>query len=854
MKTIKKLAKLAVILGILGLIGISAAPTILTAWPVSDEWPGVEEVRKTFEAYELPEQTRIVDADGRVIATIGIRRKHLPYQKIPQAFTYAVIAAEDKGFFTHRGFDWLGIARCTAKMFACGASTIDQQVGKRVFLPGQLRGWKRKLGAMALAPRINAVLSKKQIFELYASEIYLGHGAYGIFAAAEIYFGKPPDQLTLAENALIAGLPPAPARYDPFKNDGKHALRRRGYVLGRMLKEGYIDQAQYKAAMAEPLRLVASRARKRNDAYVERVKTELYKRFGRKRVDAGGLVIHLEMDSELQAQAESALQTGLHAHARRQLMWRSKPRVAVTPESVNPASDYFMQWLSDKSRGMHESQTPVWDFYTLAIDASGTAPRWPEGFKNAMRVKTLRKGVIAGGLVTRVTRREIVVSLGEVDVVIKRKDWRWTQRKTAWRKLDAGKVVKIGQFVLVSVKDIEGRDETSGRVKAQGILERKHGAEGAVVVIETKTRGIRAMVGGYDNRAGGFNRAIMPGVAGRQVGSAFKPFVYAASFATGKYGTTSICLDAPFVSRIPGSGGAWKPQNHGGGFDGPITLMTALAKSKNTCAARFIYKTGTSSVATLARATGITSKLPNGYSMALGTADMRPLEITNAYATFASGGIWDEPSMISQVTDTQGNVLYQVQRQPQYRIPPSVAYLTHDLMAEVVRSGTGQRAKELGCSALAGKTGTTNDSRNAWFVGCSPQVCIGVWTGYDNNDPLSPAKAKRRETGVREEHGGRTALPIWIDTMHGQCGPDDVFPMPTERVHYANAADGTPIYDYGVEQRFIDPKSQGLVAEDDPRAVLGTFLRGGVPTSTAPAILEDGSIEFSPDSFGMDDY
>jgi penicillin-binding protein 1A len=750
-----------------------------------------------------PARTSVVfDRDGREIGEFYEQRRRLvPVSEIPRHVVLAFVASEDDAFFEHQGLDYVAILRALWVDLLSGekkqgASTITMQTAKNLLLTPERR-FRRKLKEMILARRIEQRFSKDEILYLYLNEIYFGSGAYGVAEAARTYFDTDVRALGLSQAALLAGLPKAPSKNSPLTNP-EGAEERRRYVLGRMLEAGFVDQAGYDAALAErPVLAPPSRAEDFAAAgyLVEEVRRALFERLGGETVLRGGLAIHTTLDLDLQRAAVRALRGGLEALDRRQ-GWRGPVR-RVGAKAIEA------------------------ELATLAAANGDAAGR-------------LASGEPLAGVVLRVDRPHQTARVGfapGVEASVRLADVAWAREPDPARlpyvekSIDA--VLAVGD-VANFARAPEGEDEEEGAAGLRVTLHQEPAVEGAVLVFDVASGDVLALVGGYDFGRSEFDRALQ---ARRQPGSAFKPFIYAAALAKGMT-PVSIVHDRPVVYTDSASGLTWRPENYGRRFLGPLTLRDALARSVNNATIHLLTQVGVDSVIATAQRTGIRSPLERNLSLGLGTNPVSLYELTRAYATFATGGKLLAPLAIRRVEDPAGRVLLEglpleaepggpdaseaAERSPANErvLEPAQAYLTLDLLRAVIEhpEGTGRRARELG-RPLAGKTGTTNDQADAWFVGFSPDVVAGVWVGHDSKHVLG-----------KGETGGRAALPIWIEVMraaHEALPPRD-FPMPD-----------------GIVLVRVD-RATGLLADaSSADAYFQPFVEGTEPTESAAAALSD---------------
>ncbi len=636
--------------------------------------------REEILHYRPPLVTEVYDRNGKLIGEFFIQRRiWVPIEKIPKKLRLAFVAAEDARFYRHKGIDIKGIIRALiadikARRFVQGGSTITQQVAKNMFLTPE-KTISRKIKEMILAMKLERTLSKDKILELYLNMIYLGHGSYGVAAAAQTYFGKSLDQLTLGECALLAGLPKAPAKYSPYLHiDAAYA--RRNWVLKRMLEEGFITRKEYRVALSEGIVLAKERVRRVDLApyFNEFIRQRLIQKYGEDKVLKGGLKVYTSLDIEAQGIARKALLKGL---------------IAI-----------------EKRNGLIDKKQPV-DYKRAKVVAIN---------ENEIGVKY--NGTLYTFTVDELTKAGIALSSLRVG-----------DRIRVWE--DKGNL-RLWQYPKLN---------------------------GALLSVDLNTMEVIAMVGGYDFSVSKFNRAYQ---ARRQPGSSFKPIVYTAAIESG-FTPFTIVLDAPVVYPFPKSIAEetnstdkkyWVPRNYKGDFLGPIPLWKALALSRNTVSVRLVDTIGINKVVSVARRLGISSPLRRDLSIALGSSEVSLWELLRAYTVFAKDGYLCEPVYIEKVVDADGKVLEENKRPLCVNVleKPTVEAMLF-MLRKVVERGTGRRALSLGRPA-AGKTGTTNDYRDAWFFGFTPNVATGVYVGYDDH----------RSIGEKET-GARAALPIWLDYM-----------------------------------------------------------------------------------------
>jgi penicillin-binding protein 1A len=644
--------------------------------------------------------TRIHASNGEVVGEFATQRRTVvTYDEISPLLRQAIVAAEDKDFDKHVGLSVPRILAALAKDIlerrkAGGASTITQQLARNLFLTFE-KTWERKIKEAILAIQIEKRYTKREILTMYCNTIYFGHGAYGVEAASRLYFGKPAKALVLEEAALIAGIIQGNVRQSPYINP-EAAARRRNYALQRMAEEGFISQDEARKAIAAPIRTAGLPTQHYSPApyFVEEVRQQLEARFGAKQLYENGLSVQTSLDLPLQLAATRALQHGL-----RRL---------------------------DQRRGFREPSN------LLAAGADLDAYRHPR-WQGPMVV-----GDVVPAVVTGTTATEIQARAGRLDVRIPKAGFDWTGKATA------SALVARGDLVQVLLEQVEEGGHT-----ATGRLDQEPELQGAVVALDNRTGRILAMSGGFDFDRSKFNRAIQ---ASRQLGSTFKLVVYTAAIDRG-YTPASTLLDAP-VSFLGGAGSpAYAPMNYDRTFQGPISLRRALEQSRNVPTVRLMNALGPKQVIQYAKKLGFTSTIPPYLSSALGAGEATLLEITNAFSLFPNQGVRMTPYQIIRVTDRDGNALEENRPVPTEAIRADTAYVMTSLLQGVVQHGTAARAAALQWP-LGGKTGTTDDFTDAWFIGFDPDITIGVWVGFDTKRPIGQGQS-----------GSVAALPIWIDVM-----------------------------------------------------------------------------------------
>jgi len=661
------------------------------------------QVRQLMD-YRPDVMTELYADDGTPIGSFALEhRVMVTYDQIPRGLIDAVLSVEDRHFESHWGVDVIGVARAALtdlleRRIAQGASTLTMQLSRMLFLSAE-RSFARKFQQTILAIQIERHFSKPQIFTMYANQVSLGHGNFGFAAAAQFYFGKRLEQLTLPEAALLAGLPRTPTGYSPILFP-ERARQRRNQVLAAMRENGKISEEESRQARATPLNLNIQRWTNNIAPYfVEDVRLFLEKKYGTEVVQEKGLRVYTTLNVRLQRRAEQALRNGLQAFDKRH-GWRGP----VENILKNP---------------------PTLPDGLLATLETYSHPDWK---------KPLQPGSLLHGLVLEVKSEYVLVRFGELAARVTKPDFAWTGKSSP------ADVFARGDVDLFLVKEVKGQT-------LRVTLDQRPAVQGALVAIENSSGAIKAMVGGYDFEESKFNRARQ---AARQAGSSFKPYVYAVVLLEGASPFDTI-VDAPL--SFPSASGVWSPHNYDEKFEGTITLLHALAESRNVPAVRLLARVGVDKVIKLCRKFGLTSRLVPNLPLALGASDLTLLEHTSAFTTFPDDGVHISPRMIERVTNYDGRVIDDFPPEVTDVLPAPIARLELSMLREVINSGTGTRAQALK-RPLAGKTGTTNDFADGWFIGFSPSLTCGVWVGYDDH----------RELGPKEE-GARVALPIWMEFM-----------------------------------------------------------------------------------------
>ncbi|RAU17349.1 peptidase [Nitrincola tibetensis] len=750
----------------------------------SQNLPDVQELKEV--KFQTP--LRIFSADGKLIAEYGEqRRTPIDYDQIPEHLIQAILAAEDSRFFDHFGVDIKGLARAGYQLISgsdvqTGGSTITMQVAKNFFLT-PARTLERKFTEILLSLRIEKELTKQEIMELYVNKIYLGQRAYGVQAAANIYYGKDISELTLAQIATIAGLPKAPSAANPVSNP-RRSIERRNWILGRMLSLGYINDQEYSEAIIEPeiARYHTSDIELSAFYVAEMVRAEMFRLFGEEAY-LDGYSVTTTIESDLQTASDQALRKGIRAYGER--------------------------------HGYHgpEAQIKILDTDT------------EEELSQKLREHTTFADLQAA----------LVINVGERDATVllrngEKAELSWDTLKWARKHINvnslgpaptkASDIVAIGDVVRVIIMDDE-RLEFSQLPKVQG----------AVVALETDTGAIKALSGGYSFAMNNFNRATQ---AYRQPGSTFKPFLYAAAI-DGSYTAATVVNDAPIVIEDVSLQGEWRPENSSRDFSGPTRLREALYRSKNLVSIRLMRDIGVQLARDKIVEFGFEAeRTPANLSLSLGSSDATPLQLTAGYAVFANGGYKVEPYFIQAIhnennpvvlPENSGNAFMETNaglnasnRESMRIIQASTAYILADILKDVIRRGTGRSALSLNRPDLAGKTGTTNSQRDVWFSGFNRDIVATAWIGFDQPAPLG-----------RREFGGTAALPIWIEFMQtvSKHYPVKEFERPSD-----------------VRTVSVDPNTGLLAYPGQSNAIPELFRQGSEPSRRAnsPEARQQGSV------------
>ncbi len=711
--------------------------------------------------------TTVYSDDNRKIGEFyKERRIVVPLERIPKQLQQAFIAAEDSRFYNHQGIDFLSIVRAFFKNLEAGSivqggSTITQQVTKSFLLTPE-RSYKRKIKEAILSCRIEKDFSKEDILYLYFNQIYLGHGAYGVQAASENYFGKSVDELNLAECAILAGLPQAPSKFSPFHYP-ERARQRQIYVLTRMETEGYITKKQASEAYNTVLDVHPRRnwCLEQVPVYTEYIRRYVENKYGEDALYTQGFKIYAAVNVEMQKAARSEIQKGLKALDRRQ-GYRGPIKKLKMSEI-----EAFSQELEKEL--IQQPLTPGTQTKGVVIDVDDKDGK-----------VTVRIGGQWGGIDIEQMRwaRKPNTELAHYQVKLRR----------------PSQALAVGDVIFVEVKDQNSKTKTWSLE-----LDQVPEVQAALVCIEAGTGLVKTMVGGRDFLQSQFNRAVQ---SRRQPGSVFKPVIYAAALDKG-YTPSSVIIDSPVVIDDDEHDFTWKPKNYGKKFYGPTLLREALTKSRNIVTIKILQDIGIDYVIDYARKLNIESDLSRDLSIALGSSGMSLLEVVQAYSVFDNQGYLVQPSFITKIEDRFGNILEEMDPVRQKAIDSSTAYIMTNLLEGVVKNGTAKRVRALG-RPVAGKTGTTNNLHDAWFVGYTPRFISGVWVGFDQERSLG-----------KGETGSRAASPIWLGYMQKILNkePVRVFQVPE-----------------GVEFVKIDTETGKLCIPESTKTKFECFKEGTAPT------------------------
>ncbi len=764
--------------------------------------PSVESLR----SIQLQIPLRVYSADEKLIAEFGeMRRSPIRFEEIPEDFIHALLAAEDDNFANHYGVDITGLMRAATQLLKSGqiqtgGSTITMQVAKNYFLTSE-RSFSRKINEILLALQIERELSKNEILELYVNKIYLGNRAYGIEAASQVYYGKSISELSVAQLAMIAGLPKAPSAFNPLVNPAR-SKERRDWILGRMYKLGSLDEMSYRQALAEPETARYHGAAPELDAaYIaEMARAEMVGRYG-SAAYTDGFRVHTTVSSERQIAANIALDSGLIEYDQRHGYRGPEAHLGELPRE---------SWMQELRK--HRSLSGLHPAVVTQVENSGILVLTRDGNEHPVAwdsMKWARPFLGTNSMGPRPQRPADVVKIGDVVRV------RWQD--------DSALFSQVPQ------------------------------AQAALVSLDPQDGSIEALAGGFSFGQSNYNRAIQ---AKRQPGSSFKPFIYSAALDAG-YTAASLVNDSPIVFVEEGMDRIWRPKNDNNTFLGPIRMREALYKSRNLVSIRLLQTLGVGHTIDYISRFGFDPQdLPRNLSLALGTATLTPMEIATGWTTFANGGYKIEPYLIQRVEDREGKLLFEAnparvpQHEPQDRavevsaapehelsadeqtdgqprfaervLDERTAYIMTSMLQDVIKRGTGRRALAMGRDDIAGKTGTTNDSIDSWFSGYNADIVTTVWAGFDQPQSLG-----------RNEYGGTVALPIWMTYMsavlkdmpeHPPAEPDGLLKLRVDPVSGRAAAPGTP-----------DAYFEVFKSEDSPPP-MGEFESGyQAPGSPLPA-------------------
>ncbi|MDF1628808.1 MAG: penicillin-binding protein 1A [Alcanivoracaceae bacterium] len=793
-------------------------------------------------SFQIP--LRVYSADGLLIGEFGDKRRTpLKYEQLPPMFVKAVLAAEDDRFFEHGGVDVRGLIRAFAELLRyreirSGGSTITMQVARNFFLDREQK-FLRKFNEIVLSLEIESVLSKEQIFELYMNKIFLGHRAYGAEAAAQVYYGKSISELDLPQWAMIAGLPKAPSAYNPITNPDR-ALSRRNWILRRMHKVGFIDREQLDIARAAPVDVRYHGPAPELDAsyLAEMVRREVVARFGTEKAYTSGLRVYTTLEGPRQAAAVRALRAGLHEYDERH-GWRGA-EASLDIDELAPLPEPELITGNDEAIALMHQWTsllrpfnPIADLQPALVISTGEQDA---------------KALLADGQQLTLSWENIQWARRYIDV-----DTVGAELKRTTDAIKAGDVVRLREII------VEGT--------SQWRLAQIPAAQSALVALEPKTGAIRSLAGGFSFNQSNFNRVLQ---GQRQAGSALKPFIYTAGLSNGLT-TASLINDAPIVFEDSALETAWRPTGASSRFYGPTRIREALYRSLNLVSIRLLQQTGISNTVATLKEFGLpTERFQRDLSLALGSAALTPMEMATGYSVFANSGFRVEPWFIQRIDDNQNTTLWLAPEvvlcepecpiesaeateitettepeppiatdaeliseqtvlpppepiQVQRAVDARYIWLMDSMLKDVVRRGTAYRVSQLGRRDLAGKTGTTNDQVDAWFVGYSPALVAAVWVGFDEPTSLG-----------RGEYGGRAALPIWMDYMTSalQGVEDQQQPQPA-----------------GIVTARINPSSGKLARPGDAGAIFEYFIEGTVPEqdSSSPSESIHDDVQDEPE-------
>ncbi len=753
---------------------------------------GLPDIRE-LKNYRPSLTTKVYSDANELIDEFYIERRILvPLSKIPKILIKASIAVEDSRFYDHHGIDFLGILRAFIKNVKAGrivegGSTITQQVAKTMFLTPK-KTISRKIKEVILALRIERLFSKNEILGIYFNQIYYGHGAYGVEAAARTYFEKHVEQITLAEAAFIAGLPRAPVYYSPYKHM-ERAWKRRAFALNRMVREGFVSAERARKAANSEFKLADRYKKNKSDSryFVEYIRQYIQKKYGSTNLYRNGLNIYTTLNIRDQKFARQAVLKGLRKADKR---YGYRGPIGRTEIGI----DGTINLMDSAMLNLQSSDITNKDIY--------------------------QPGEILKGVVTKINEKTVDVDLGaETGIIdLKNMEWarvpdtnvdgKWGKIKNPREALEEGDIIEV-KILPNEIPRMQNTLELS--------LEQEPLVQGALVSIDVATGHIKSMVGGRNFSESEFNRVTQ---AFRQPGSAFKPIIYSAAMEKG-FTPATIVVDSPVIYADENKFvNTWKPINFEQKFYGPTTLRHAITHSRNVVTIKILQKIGIKTLVNFVRRIGIDSPINEDLSLALGSSSVTPLALTTAFSIFARGGIRIPPTSIRYITDRNGNMLEENNPSPERVVSEEIAYVITNLLKNVVNQGTGKKVKSIN-RPVAGKTGTTNNYVDAWFLGFNPERVTGVWVGMDDYTPLG-----------KYETGSRTASPIWLDYMK-------------------NVLKETPITDFkvppGIVFAKVDPKTGLLAPAGHKNYIFESFIEGTEPKKYSTGKQEDRADFFSED-------
>lgn len=796
---LRKTLKFIFVFALISFVLLAISAGLLGTWAyhyITRDLPQLSSI----EDYKPPAVTKVFDRAENLIAEFYTERRYpVRLSDVPLFVRNCFLAAEDSTFYSHPGIDLISIARASFKNLQSGssrqgASTITQQVVKNLLLTPQ-KDIRRKLKEAILSYRLEKVFSKDQILEIYLNQMFFGNSAYGIKAAAKVYFHKELDQITLAEAAMLAGLLKAPSKYSPISNR-KQALNRQRYVLTQMLENRFVSKEAVEAALAEEVKVYPANNEKLHSQhyYGDEVRRELIKRLGGElEVDTGGYEVHVASDPIAEEMALKALRVGLRRVDKRR-GWRG-------PLKSTSEQDYEK-------------------IYKLLAQRNQ---------------KPYQKNVIYLALVEKVEGSLVYINLGLERTAIDLSKSDWAKKKinpadrVSWIRPEQELVT--GSLIEVALSDLKANEVLGGPVFE---LDQTPLIEGALVLIDPSSGEVRAMAGGYDYRRSQFNRVTQ---SVRQPGSTFKPIVYLAAVDGSGYTPSTIVHDEPRTFRAGDE--LWTPGNFDEKYLGDITLRVALEKSRNLVSADIISRIGIDAVINYARKLGITSALGRNLSLSLGSSEVSLLELSRAYSVFPAKGVLFDSVFITKILDRNGQIIFDasgelLSRTKQVINENSAFVMTH-MLRGVVEHGTAQKVKEL-ARPVAGKTGTSNDQMDAWFIGFTPDWVTGVWVGFDT----------KKEIGNKET-GGKVSAPIFLEFMQDFLAYNDQRKQQallaenkaeSERLGLDTQELEIPALDFsvpeGVDPMWVDHFSGYLAAPGAPGAILDYFIKGTEPEKGDP--------------------